>query len=891
MRTLRLASALALGLSPLLALAQPVTRASRDTTLPRVGASGWGSPRIDPRAAMLFAHRARTGETIPVFHPSRRFEREGSLPVVVRFGEAPDGATLARLQSQGVAWFRGARPMASGAFGALVNERALAALEAEPHVARVEVDLPLNGPEPLDRAAEQTGVELARRALRTRDGTELDGRGTLIADLDTPVFLFHPMFFAADGGAFAWIDVNEDGAPTVGVDAVDLDRNGSAGDGEVMSFLQARAFERGGGPFGTVPSATTLRPGTDWVYLDTNRNRRRDYGEGFEESTPAYGEAIFVVDDANRNGRLDVTERLLRLSTCKVRAALSDREYFRGDEIGGLVSYDYNRDPVRGASAGHATGVAGILVGGVSGVSTWLGLAPGAELLESDNRQSGDMMGATGAIQWAIDQGANVILTEYAPYNTVTLDGSSEEELLLDAALNQNVVPVSPAGNLAAGYKHRTITLNPGLNTIAARYPAGDSPGRLVQFSVHHRSPARGVRYAITLPGGSPVDLPVNSRGTSLGDGYIAYAVSRTTPRGTAEMHFILSRTANVAAGDYELRATLDGAAALPIDVYAGDDRHSWGGGLVFTENDAARTVCHPATSDRTLAVAAWTLHTERAYAGSSAQGELASYSSRGPRLDGDPAMDIAAPDNPMSTTLPEATRNIPYGAFTPFGGTSGAGPHVAAAAALLRQLFPMETAAQLRERIVTGARHDRYATTDAITLYGAGKLDLATAAGLTAPTGTPPSVHLEAPLRSMVGGQARLSVTVTDDEPPSALRARWDTDYDGTPDTAWIALAPFALPTPSLGTVNLRVEVRDGEGYVRADTARIEVVAMLPPPPDAGTTAPPSTPDGSCGCTVPGRASTTHLPWVLALLAGLQRASASRRRRVSSKSARSLTD
>jgi subtilisin family serine protease len=804
----------------------------------------------------------------------------------VRFHEAPDAALLAGLQSQGVAWFRAARPMASGAYGALVDERALAALEAEARVARVEVDLPLNGPEPLDRAAEQTGVDLARRVLRTRDGTELDGRGTLIADLDTPVFLFHPMFFAADGGVFAWIDVNEDGSPTPGVDAVDLDRNDSAGEGEVMSFLQARAFERGGGPLGTVPSATTLRPGTDWVYLDTNRNRQRDYGEGFEESTPAYGEPIFVVDDANRNGRLDVTERLLRLSTCKVRAALSDQAYFRGDEVGGLISYDYNRDPTRGASAGHATGVAGILVGGVAGVSTWLGLAPGAELLESDNRQSGDMMGASGAIQWAIDQGANVILTEYAPYNTVTLDGSSEEELLLDAALD----PVSPAGNLAMGYKHRSITLNPGLNSVAARYPANESPGRLVQFSIHHRSPARSVRYAITLPGGRPVDLPVNARGANLGDGYLAYTISRTTPRATAEMHVIISRTSSVAAGDYELRVTLDGTAPLPIEVYAGDDRHSWGGGLVFTENDPAHTLCHPATSDQTLAVAAWTLHAERAYAGSSAQGELASYSSQGPRIDGEPAMDIAAPDNPMSTTLPEATRSIPYGAFTPFGGTSGAGPHVAAVAALLRQLFPMETATQLRTRIVMGARHDRYATTDAVTRYGAGKLDLANAAGLTAPTGTPPSVHLEAPLRAMVGGQARVSVTVTDDEPPSALRARWDTDYDGTPDTGWIALDPFTLPTPSLGTVNLRVEVRDGQGYVRADTARIEVVAMLPPPPDAGTSAPPSTPDGSCGCAVPGRSSTQHLPWWLALVVALQRASASRRRRVSSNSARSLT-
>lgn len=868
-RAPRLVLALGLALSASSALAQPVSRAP---TTPRVAFTSWGSPRVDPRAAMLFAHRDRTGETIAVFYRSRRFERDGTLPVVVRFARAPDRAALDALQRRGVRWFREARPLASGAYSALVDEAALAALERDALVARVEVDLPLNAPEPLERSATETRIDAARRALLARDGAALDGRGTLIADVDSPVFLFHPMLFAADAGAFAWIDVDRDGAPTPGTDAIDLDRDGAVSEAEVLSLLAGRAYERGGTAIGAAPTA--LRPGQDWLFLDLNGNRLRDYGATFDESTPAYGEPIFVADDADHDGRLDPTERVLRLGTSKIRRALSDVELVRGDAEAGLVRYDIDSDPTRVAALGHATGVAGILVGGVAGISTWLGLAPGAELLEADTRRSGDMTGTTGSIQWALDQGANVILTEYAPYASVTLDGSSEEELLLDAALAQNVVPVSPAGNLATGFKHRAVSLHAGENTVDLRVDPRSPVGRLLQISVHHHAAARDVGYALTLPSGRRVELPLNPRGTTLGDGHTVYTTARTTARGTVERFFVITLSASATTGDYHLHATLDAGPAVAADLYAGDDRNSWAGGLVFTENSPTRTLCHPATSDDTLAVAAYTLWGDRAHAGTAMEGERATYSSQGPRFDGDPGLDIAAPDNPMSTTTPSDGR-IPYGAFTPFGGTSGAGPHVAAAAALLRQLFPDESGPALRARIVTHARRDRFATANVTTDYGAGKLDLAAAAELTLTGGPAPVVRLVAPAQSMVGGAATLRAEVTDDESPSALRLRWDTDYDGAPDTGWVGLEALSLPTPTLGAVSVRVEARDGQGNVRGDTARIEVVAMLPPPPppDAGPVRAPAPADEGCGCATPGRAPQ-HISasLVLALLAARAR-------------------
>ena len=139
-------------------------------------------------------------------------------------------------QGFGVAWTRGAVPYASGAYGARVDERAVRALAAEPAVARVQVDLPVTAPEPLESSAQETRIGPARRALRAADGTELDGRGTLVVDIDSPVFVYHPGLFRADAGVFPWVDVDGDGALTPGVDGVDLDLDGVVAPAEVLPF-------------------------------------------------------------------------------------------------------------------------------------------------------------------------------------------------------------------------------------------------------------------------------------------------------------------------------------------------------------------------------------------------------------------------------------------------------------------------------------------------------------------------------------------------------------------------------------------------------------------------------------------------------------------------------
>ena len=112
--------------------------------------------------------------------------------------------------------------------------------------------------------------------------------------------IFHPDFFRPDGGYVSFSDQDENSILSAG-DALDLD-----GDGEYessFSFLSPGGFE----------------PDSGWLYVDENQNGVRDFGASFDESTPAYGEPIFVGDDLNENGQMDVGEKLIRLGTSKFR--------------------------------------------------------------------------------------------------------------------------------------------------------------------------------------------------------------------------------------------------------------------------------------------------------------------------------------------------------------------------------------------------------------------------------------------------------------------------------------------------------------------------------------------------------------------------------------------
>lgn len=830
------------------------------------------TPGVSPIARVLFAHRDRTGETLPVFKRSARFESQGELPVIFRARTALDARHEEALRLKGVLFERGGRALASGAYLAWVSRAALDALEADPEITSVAVDLPRNAPRPLDASGLETGTVRARRAILARDGRALDGAGTVIADIDSPIFHFHPTFFRADAGAYRWIDVNGDGELTLDVDGVDLDGDGKIIASEVLHRLESVGVSRYDGA--TIVKNAAYTPDLDYLYVDLNGNGRRDFGPSFGDGTPGLGEPVFVLDDANHDGRAALSEKVLRLGTSKIKKVRSrDQDYTRGVAgTAGLSAYDPGATPELSAAMGHATGVAGILAGGVPGVSRWLGLAPGAELLVNDGTSGS---GTVSAIQWAIDEGANVILTEFAPYTSVSIDGSSEDEQILDAAVDRGIVAVSPAGNLAGGRKHRTISLSPGTTRVALGTQGGFTGSRIIQLSLHYKGAARALGVKLGLPGQQAVDLPESApNGTPVGTAS-AYVTSQATRRGTRERFVYLYDRAALPDGAYTLELSLDAGPSLEVEAFVSDELTSWAYGISFDQDTPTRTVCNPATSDKTIPVAAYVLHSEASFYGTGPRGSLATYSSRGPRIDGAAGIAIAAPDNPMSAQPPieragggsgAASEGARTAFFGPFGGTSGAGPHVAAAVALLRQAFPAEPPSRIRERILEGARPE--SRPDAATTFGRGKLDVARSAGLDIADGPAPRARLVAPARAPSERELTLRVEL---ESTGATFVRWDLDYDGKPDTDWLPVDPGARTaettiTPLLADGprrDVRVELRDATGQTAADTAQIGIDEAIE------EATPPTTrvvEDDGCGCHIAG----AHSPARRSAAAGL---------------------
>jgi len=127
----------------------------------------------------------------------------------------------------------------------------------------------------------------------------------------------------------------------------------------------------------------------------------------------------------------------------------------------------------------------------------------------------------------------------------------------------------------------------------------------------------------------------------------------------------------------------------------------------------AARTVGTPAAADEALAVAAV-----------DKLDEMASFSSRGPRVGDDaPKPDIAAPGVGIVAARAAGTAmgTVVDDFYTAASGTSMAIPHVAGAAAIVAQLHPTLTGAQIKDLLMNAADdlgHDLFA-------QGAGRVDL----------------------------------------------------------------------------------------------------------------------------------------------------------------------
>ncbi|MEJ3749530.1 S8 family serine peptidase [Actinomycetes bacterium KLBMP 9797] len=211
--------------------------------------------------------------------------------------------------------------------------------------------------------------------------------------------------------------------------------------------------------------------------------------------------------------------------------------------------------------------------------------------------------------------------------------------------------------------------------------------------------------------------------------------------------------------------------------------------------NDGRDTyVGSPATADAALAVAAV-----------DKQDNLASFSNRGPRIDGAVKPDISAPGVGIVAAL---AKNSAYPAsepgYTQLNGTSMATPHVTGAAALLAQRHPEWQAAELKAALMASAKAN-----PAISTYGqgAGRVDVARAIGQTV-LPSPASLALGSqpwPADDDVPVTKTVTYRNTGSTPVSLDIAAVVTGPDGNPAPAGMfTVSPSQVTVPAAGTAEV---------------------------------------------------------------------------------------
>ncbi|MBB4961792.1 S8 family serine peptidase [Micromonospora polyrhachis] len=481
-----------------------------------------------------------------------------------------------------------------------------------------------------------------------------------------------------------------------------------------------------------------------------------------------------------------------------------------GHKVAG--GYDFvndDADPMDDHS--HGTHVAGIVAGsGAGGDKAVTGVAPDATLTAYkvlDAGGSGTSEDIIAGIEAAVDPAnpyrADVVNMSLGGFG----DGTDPVGLAASRAAKSGVVVVAAAGNNGPG--ERTVGTPAAADGVIA---VGASTSGLRIPAVHLAGPRAGERietYRTPISANPPV-TPVTADLVDLGDG---------TPEDYAKAGDLRGKVVLVAGPPHPAGNSDDAArfaeverrgALAAIGYTGGATRPTAAGELPATaskklgaEDDLRldRLVVLGITDSyqyqqlRTLLTAGPVRVT---VSGEDVTDQIASFSSRGPDPRWQLKPEIVAPGVEIRSSVP--TDQWPAGVYR-FSGTSMAAPHVAGAAALLRQLWPDASANRIGAALIGSAK----AVPDAAAgVAGAGRLDLpaALAASVTA---DPPALSFG--LADLSRSPVRVSRTVTlrnDSKQSQRLKLKV-VPSTGSPGTVRVEPSQVTVRAGGQATVTLR--------------------------------------------------------------------------------------
>ncbi len=707
-------------------------------------------------------------------------------------------------------------------------------------------------PQEFTEAHQDTDL-LAARGLRDPQGERITGTGQILCDIDSGIDPFHPLFFYADGGRMDWVDADASGAFELGTDGVDLNENGTLEETEVFSAFGGSVLDLY--TLEAIDPDPQFTANRDWLYLDLNGNGKRDAGflKGFEESTPAYGEPLFVVEDINQNNQINVGEKLLRLGTSKIvgyHDTPTGHTFRRGVDLIEVVPTD---------EYSHGTGVAGILVGGVSGTTAIEGVAPGAEVFmistrppvptESGEGQEDDTT-LLQSIEHCRDAGSLIFVHEYGAPNGQYGDGTDVVETLIDALTAEGITQLTATHNFAGYRSHGEIVVEPGatesvpIEVFPADY-AGYEPSYL-NFTLRWRdAPLSAADFTIQL--GDTTITPIGNEETHAGDFYY-WATRGTSSR---ETHMVVVAVARVPEGDTwtqfipiaedDLTVTVTNSEDIPFTLVLDvGDETGYAPALSLPDGVETKvgTIAHPATADSAISIGAQACNEH--IPGYETEKGLKYFSGQGPRIDGEQGIDLTAPEDHFTAMVTTPWSPAGPGTYGKFGGTSGALPQAAGTVALMLQKNPNLTPEEVKAALQAAATEDSYTGATPNTAWGFGKLNAyKSLTGLEAPEYNPPVATWQQDGDSYAGLPTTLDASWSADPNHSLeeLIYRWDIDHDGTWDETRSGDPSFSPTFESPGSTWVLLEVEDPEGYWDQFLAKVTTVEAPEEPPTEVTT------------------------------------------------------
>jgi subtilisin family serine protease len=343
----------------------------------------------------------------------------------------------------------------------------------------------------------------------------------------------------------------------------------------------------------------------------------------------------------------------------------------------------------------HGTGAAGIVAAGWPGYRRITGIAPAADLV---------LLPSWGEVVTSIAQaqelGVDVMFHEWNDWHNFQ-DGTTNVDVAISASTEEGMTQVAPAGNLAGAYHVMEILdLNQDSTTVRL---STDGHGWYTYHAAWITFTWVGqpddVEISVPNEDGSAHTITQSEGSFSTGQLNFWTEFDRSE-RGTTKLQVVFDAAESVVP-TMDLPFTITTHTNISrIRGLVSDDQSGWGRGMSWIDYVSDHgTALSPATADSVIAVAA--------YGGSEdwgdfgAPGERRGYSGVGPRPDGQRVIDIASPDDPIAP----ACHGGDYAVYGRFGGTSGATPHVAGAAALLLGTKEFSTHEDVEEALKNAAR------------------------------------------------------------------------------------------------------------------------------------------------------------------------------------------